>query len=228
MPSALATASNDVRQRRRPRSRSPTAAHPTLAAVPLAEVRRRERVVDEVLDVSPWRPLPSRRSRSARRRSAASATSAIVVLPSLSFFEQSSVERFERLGGRVEHAVARRRAQAAEAADVLARRVRRTRTSRRRGRDASGELDAPERPGIPITAPATPPTATAATTTPAATIRRPIILHPSALVGFTAPAPFDRAWQSPGIACGVRPRTPALLSEPTTGWPQIAGAIILT
>jgi hypothetical protein len=50
--------------------------------------------------------------------------------------------------------------------------------------DAPGALEAPERPGLAISAPATPPTVTAATTTPAATMRRPFILHPSAMAEF--------------------------------------------
>ena len=68
-------------------------------------------------------------------------------------------------------------------------------------------------PGIPISAPATPPTVTAATTTPAATIRRPFILRSSSvmLVDFSKNrSPF---WQSPGICRPGPLRTPAVLSD---------------
>ena len=105
------------------------------------------------------------------------ATSAIVVLPSLSFCSRSSVDRLSAF---------------AAAANTPSSRTCGP-TPRKWGppypspAGAVVELDepvdpvvvAPDNPGMPIIAPATPPTATAPATTPAATIRRPIIPDPS-------------------------------------------------
>ena len=145
------------------------------------------------------------------------ATSAIVVLPSLNFLRRSFGRQVERLGRRVEHVLVRRRSPARrKPRRMCGPAVVAGVPIRRRGRRRRASSTRPTARESPITAPATPPTVTAATTTPAATMRRPIM----------PASPFDRldplprqdrrpAWQKPGISREslVRRLAPELLSD---------------
>ena len=152
------------------------------------------------------------------------ATSAMVVLPSLSFWTRSAVRGSTRFGRGVEEALV--------VADAGAERPRGSRASDawRRSRSArwaptGGEFDALELPGMPMSAPATRRPRPAATTTPAAIMRRPIMLL-SPRVRFDRPpgsttrlaTRWDRRGEFPGhMGLRTTSRVPLRLD---TVWPQ--------
>ena len=160
MPSALATASSVSSPHAAAEARSRTET-PGPSGPPLKPAERSgvpgSGLFTRFGDVGLRRPRPSRRSRLARRRSAAFATSAIVVLPSLNFCEQV-VGRQVAAPWRPRRArPCRRRAPRPKRPREARARLGVSRASDRRSTSSMvEEVDAPDRPGNADQGPAPP------------------------------------------------------------------------